>query len=187
MDKEVWKDIIGFEGRYRVSNYGNVYSIKRNILMKFHKDKDGYPRLTLTDNIKDKYTSPYRLVAEAFIPNPENKPQVNHIDFDIYNNRVENLEWCTAKENVNHSIHRNVDSCKRRLKEILERGNTKRPIIQLTLNGEYMKLYESISDAARAVGAKSIAQIRAAATGYNNAKSASGFKWTFNYKGGVSC
>jgi len=98
--EEVWKDIEGYEGLYQVSNLGRVRS--------FHGDSEkimkqtlqkGYLRITLLKNKKQKRFLSHRLVAQAFIPNPENKPQVNHIDEDKTNNRVDNLNWMTSKEN----------------------------------------------------------------------------------------
>ena len=104
-----WKDIQGYEGLYQVSNLGEVRSLKykgrNNIkILKGASDKDGYRRVALFD--KEKCRKEYRihrLVAEAFIPNPENKPQVNHIDGCKYNNIVQNLEWCTNQENHIHA------------------------------------------------------------------------------------
>lgn len=106
MDKEIWKDIDGYDGLYQVSNLGNVRSFKRGKLriMAFSTNKYGYHKITLHDNKVKKHTTIHQLVAKAFIPNPENKPQVNHINGIRNDNRLENLEWCTAKENTNHSI-----------------------------------------------------------------------------------
>lgn len=98
--KEIWKDIKGYEGLYQVSNFGRV---KRNgRILKVRVKRKGYLGVVLYNNSEPKHYTIHRLVAEAFIPNPENKPQVNHIDEDKTNNTVANLEWVTAKENANH-------------------------------------------------------------------------------------
>lgn len=104
---EVWKDISGFEGIYQVSNFGRVKRIgsgrgaKCGILK--HKSNTPYDRVLLYKNNCPTTKYVHRLVAEAFIPNPDGKPQVNHMNGDRKDNRVENLEWCTQKENAVHS------------------------------------------------------------------------------------
>lgn len=102
---EIWKDIIGFESLYEVSNYGQIRNVKTLRILKFHLETKGYLGISLRKNNKSKRFAVHRLVAIAFIPNPENKPEVNHKDGDKQNNRVDNLEWATAKENTNHSIN----------------------------------------------------------------------------------
>lgn len=100
--KEVWKDIEGYEGLYQVSNLGRVKRVTTGRILKSGKDKKGYLKVVLCkNNIKSAKTI-HRLVAQAFIPNNENKPEVNHIDENKTNNMVSNLEWMTAKENSNH-------------------------------------------------------------------------------------
>lgn len=97
--KEIWKDIEGYENRYQVSNYGNVKSLKTNKNLYCSKTKKGYLRVDLRKDKKRAMSYVHRLVAEAFIPNSENKPCINHKDCDVTNNKVDNLEWCTYKEN----------------------------------------------------------------------------------------
>ena len=110
-ESEVWKDVVGYEGIYKVSNKGNVRSVVRKDSIgrkcggrkrKHSCDKWGYLKVNLYKNGKVKTRFIHRLVAEVFLPNPNNFPQVNHIDEIKDNNDVKNLEWCTSKHNANH-------------------------------------------------------------------------------------
>jgi hypothetical protein len=115
-EKEVWKDIVGFEGLYKVSNLGRVYSVPRDIPWrgrlspcrwggKYLKTLcRGYMIARLRKNGKTYTFRIHRLVAIAFIPNPDNKPIINHIDCDTTNNKVSNLEWCNHSENTRHAF-----------------------------------------------------------------------------------
>ena len=116
---EIWKDIEGYEGLYQISNLGRVkscsklhsvkkggtYMSKERILVP-GKDKEGYLHVRLSKNWKVKLCKIHRLVALAFIPNPENYPIINHIDEIKTNNCVNNLEWCSFKYNINYSRNR---------------------------------------------------------------------------------
>lgn len=120
--KVEWKLIEGFGGTYSVSNYGEVRNNRTGKLMKPRKNEKGYLRISLTTNGKQKCMRVHRLVAQAFIPNPENKPEVNHIDFDKENNCVNNLEWVTGKENTNHSLGNRKRSNEKNYKNISNTG-----------------------------------------------------------------
>jgi hypothetical protein len=102
--KEIWKPIKSFEGLYEVSNLGRVRSLRRDIIMRTRQRNDGYVSCTLSNCGKVKNKLIHRLVAEAFIPNHKNKPEVNHIDGNKQNNCIRNLQWVTASENQIHSI-----------------------------------------------------------------------------------
>jgi hypothetical protein len=108
---EIWKDINGYEGYYQISNQGNVRSVDRfdgvhdrkGTIIKPNLKQNGYLQVGLRMHSKRKWIGVHRLVAIHFIENPDNKPQVNHIDGNKQNNTINNLEWVTAKENQNHA------------------------------------------------------------------------------------
>ena len=99
---EIWKPIKGFEGEYEISNFGQVKSLKTNIILHQYKYRGGYLEVHLRQHSKKFHKKIHRLVAEAFIPNPNNYPEVNHKDENKKNNCVENLEWCTSEYNTNY-------------------------------------------------------------------------------------
>lgn len=101
---EVWKPVHEYEGFYEVSNMGRVRSLRNNITLRPVLDSYGYSIVSLTVKGNHKCKKIHRLVAKAFIPNPEEKPCINHIDYNRSNNVVENLEWVTPKENTAHSL-----------------------------------------------------------------------------------
>ena len=115
--EEIWKDIEGYEGLYQVSNYGRVRSLPRvsksinktyggKILKLGHLDKTKHQTVTLSkDNILKTYPL-HRIVADAFIPNPDNLPCINHKDEDPTNNHIDNLEWCSYQYNINYSLYK---------------------------------------------------------------------------------
>lgn len=111
------KDIKGYEGLYAVTSCGKVWSYRSQKFLTPSKDKDGYLQLHLHKDGKRKDYKVHRLVAEAYIPNPENKSQVNHKDEVKQHNWINNLEWVTAKENANYGT-RNIRSVKNREKAI---------------------------------------------------------------------
>lgn len=98
------RDIIGYEGLYSIDTQGRVYSYKRNRFLKGGTIYTGHKIVCLYKNNVKKIHSVHRLVAEAFIPNPNNFLIVHHIDGNPQNNSVDNLKWCTQKENVHHCI-----------------------------------------------------------------------------------
>lgn len=113
--KEIFIDIVGFEGYYQISNLGNVKSLKRTIInggkptnirerILKQKTNHGYKKVCLNKLGIDKQYFIHRLIATAFIPNPENKPCVNHINGIGLDNKIENLEWCTHLENMQHAF-----------------------------------------------------------------------------------
>jgi hypothetical protein len=113
---EVWKDVPGMEGYYMVSNLCRVKGVKGHYkserLLSQENTRRGYASVTFSKNYQKVHCSIHRLMAQVFIPNPENKPCVNHKDGNKTNNLIENLEWCTYKENIHHSIHVLKNFCK---------------------------------------------------------------------------
>lgn len=171
--EEIWKPIKNYEGFYEISNLGRVRSLDRKIkqgnhfiywkgrIKKTRIDYNGYPVVTLC---KDKYSKTFylhRLLAEAFIPNPENKPFVDHINTITSDNRLENLRWTTAEENSNNTItlqHFKKDaSDKESIKIRLiarKQNNTKtgpKTVYQYTEDGNFITEHFSTADAGRAL------------------------------------
>lgn len=146
---EVWKDIKNYEGLYQISNLGRVKSFprkgtqtKEERILKYKYDKKGYCCVSL-HNKKPKPFKVHRLVAMAFIENKEGKVQVNHIDGDKKNNRVDNLEWCTNGENQKHAY-----------KIGLQKSTRKKKIKQYDLNNNFIKMWESITQASKELNIK---------------------------------
>lgn len=140
---EIWKDIKGYERLYQVSNLGKIKSLKRNKekLLKHGINNKGYQVVNLYKNNKGITKKVHRLVAEAFIPNPNNYPIVNHIDENKQNNNIFNLEWCTNEYNLNYGNakeHRIIASKSKMI-----------PIIQLDMNNNIIAKYDSIREASR--------------------------------------
>ncbi|GBD73862.1 NUMOD4 domain-containing protein [Tetragenococcus halophilus] len=155
---EIWKDIKGFEGMYQISSRGRVESLERIVMIKgfpaklkgrelhLFNRKDGYLTASLHNNGKEKRPAVHRLVAEAFIPNKENKAEVNHIDGNKQNNHVENLEWISREDNIKHGYkigliptgerHVNCKLNDKEVKEIRDRYK-KENITQYKLADEY--------------------------------------------------
>ena len=174
--EEIWKEIDGYPD-YRISNYGRVMSLKRGLkrVLKPQKDKDGYLICSLWENNKGKTLKIHRLVAEAFIPNPDNKTEIDHINTDKTDNRVENLRWVTNKENMNNPITRQNCSknnyCKGRMGS---KHHNSIPIYQLTKEGEIIKKWECAATVAKELNISSIG-IRRCCQG--KAFTAGGYVW----------
>lgn len=139
---EEWRDIKGYEGLYKISNTGKVFSCISNRLMKPVFSGSGYKQVGLSKDMKVTGKMVHRLVAEAFIPNPENKRTVNHIDGNKLNNDVSNLEWNTYSENLKHAYKHGLNYwCK-------GKGKPFRKVCMIDeYTGEILKTYDSIGEA----------------------------------------
>lgn len=165
---EQWKDISGYENKYQISNFGQVKSLNFNHsghekIMKTNPNDKGYLQICLTkNNIKHTHRV-HRLVAEAFIPNPNNLPCVNHIDETKLNNNVENLEWCTFTENTQYGT-RSI--------------RCGRPINQFSLEGDFIKTFLTSKDAERETGVYH-SHILACCHKKPHCLTTGGYKWEF--------
>ena len=136
--KEIWKDVPGYEGLYRVSNLGNVFSLRNDRCLTQRVYGDGYVRVPLVSlSGKHKLWLSHRIVALAFIPNPDNLPEVNHKDEDKTNNHRENLEWCTRKYNANYGT------------AMKRMATTNSKAVEQLSDGKVTKRWDSIKDAGR--------------------------------------
>lgn len=174
---EVWKDVKGFEGLYRVSNLGNVQSnYKRGMCignMKFNTGTNGYLYVHLHKNKHRKSCAIHQLVATAFLENTENKPQVNHINFIKTDNRLVNLEWATQSENQLHS-YRNSSRRSAMLGRFGVDNHNSKPVKQMDLMGNIVNEFSGHREAERITGISS-SKISLCVSGKR--KTTGGFAW----------
>ena len=191
---EEWRDIEGYEGYYQVSNLGRIRSLNRlvngklgskvfvkGIIRKPQISKKGYLTVILQKSHKHRTFQIHRLVASAFIPNPLNLPQVNHIDTNKENNLPENLEWITNDDNMAHAIRngcfkpftkKQYESVKRNIAIAHKRKQI--PVVQLSLDGDFINEYESITEAAKAL---KLGNGKISMCCNKKRKTCGGFKW----------
>ena len=189
-DIEVWKTAVYdgelYEGLYKVSNWGRILSLDYNHtgkpgLMNPFDNGRGYLRVGLSKNGETKKCLVHRLVAQTFIPNPENLPEVNHKDEDKTNNFVflnedgsinkekSNLEWKTHRDNINHGTHNE------RMRKTLTNGKLSKRVLQLSLSGELIREWEST----RECGRNGFDQSAVAACCRGELKQYKGFLWMY--------
>ena len=181
MDCEIWKDIEGFEGKYQVSNYGRIRNIKFFNRVNFKRDRSSkairilkpqvkrkYYVVHLSSGEKDYHLLVHRLVASAFLPNPENLPEVNHKDENQLNNHVDNLEWCTRDYNFSYGTGQ-------------ERAHNskKKKIKQLNKDGSLVRVWDSATDAATELFGNPIKKQAISRCARKERNSAYGFVWQF--------
>lgn len=191
-EQEIWRPVVGYEGWYEVSTLGRVRSLSRTILCNnryeaFYKGKI----LSPTPNVRWRYMTLYlckdgvrkrvrvhRLVAMAFLPNPDNLPEVNHKDANRQNNRLDNLEWCDRKYNSNYGDARKKQQESARKNKAYKRRPKR--ISQYSLDGTYLATYDTSYEAARAIGhPNSGSNLRACARGNSGHQTACGFVWKY--------
>lgn len=179
---KIWKDIPGLSGFYQVSNSGEIRSTGRTLVT---NNQHGFFKKTIRQKILSQHIrkgymcitilgkkySVHRLVAESFIPNPENKPQVNHKNGIKTDNRVENLEWVTAKENTEHAIKIGINKIKRGH----DHPNSK-PVGLISSSGEVVKVFATFREAAAALGLHETSVLRVCKGRY---KTAGGYSFRY--------
>lgn len=177
-EKEKWLPIKDYENCYVVSNTGIVKSLKRVNEYGYHLkehimhqtiDRNGYCKVYLTKYGKSKSKLVHRLVAEAFIPNPNNFPEINHKDENKANNMVDNLEWCTHKYNSNYGT---------RTSKIIPKTieKTRKPVKQIDEDGNVIKIWYSMNEASRKLG---IIQQNISKCCQGTRQHAGGYKWEY--------
>ena len=182
---EKWRPVVGYEGLYEVSNLGRVKSLPRvedqfygtrltsERILKQSPDKKGYMMAWLYKNKKRATMKVHRLVAIAFIPNSECKPQIDHINAIKTDNRLCNLRWCTGKENFHNPIsyRRNSDS------KFGDKNHNAKSVNQFSINGDYIRTWKCINDIKRELGFNH-PHISQCCSGKRNV--AYGFIWRYN-------
>ena len=167
MEEEIWCPIKGYEGLYGVSDQGRVRSLKfgKERILKQGRAGGGYLQVGLRKNRERKMCYVHRIVAQTFIPNPDNLPEVNHIDENKENNSVQNLEWCDRKYNINYGTRNQRQSEK-----------LSKPILQYTKYGKFVREWKSTRDVERNLGYFHNSISNCCTGRY---KSAYGFIWKF--------
>jgi hypothetical protein len=176
MKTENWVKIIGYESLYEISNFGNVRRIKRygknvsNMLLPYLSEK-GYLKVGLCGVGKKKICKVHRLVATHFVENKNNLSEINHKNCIKTDNNAENLEWCTRKQNMVHASANNLIK-----KRVGKDNQASKPVIQLSISGEFIKKWDCLSDAKKGIGVSN-AHIGCVCKGKR--KKAGGFKWEY--------
>lgn len=182
MSKELWIDIKGYEGYYQISSKCRVRSFKHNRLkiMKQTKDSGGYLMIGLSKNNTEKKYMVHNLFATYFLPNPLNYKHINHIDFNKTNNKLNNLEWCTHKINMEHAAKKPGRVwAKNWVGKFGSNHNTSKAVEQIDIKTNLViKIFGSTMDAYRELGVQP-AHISEVAIGKTNRVTAGGYKWRY--------
>lgn len=187
MEQEIWRTIPGIDNSYEASNLGRIRSLKgrkgSNYILKRQVDRYGYLYVSVSPNgRKRKAKKVHRLVAAAFIPTDNYELQVNHINGIKTDNRPENLEWCSPKENHLHALKTGLKKMdhlvENRRAATLSKNSNAKPVFQYTLDGKLVRKWDCVIEAARAMGRKGSSNIRDAC--YGRQKTSDGFKWSYH-------
>jgi len=179
--EEVWKDIVDYEGLYQISNFGRIKSMKREVcnnyllsgkqkrneMIRASFNKKGYRRISLCKNGKAKNFMVHRLVACAFVENPNNLTSINHKDENKSNNNAYNLEWCSVSYNINYGS---------RNKKVTDKLS--KAVIQITMDGNKVKEWDTIRDVERELGFNASSIIKCCKM-REKYYSAYGYKWKY--------
>lgn len=189
LEEEIWKDVVGYEGTYEVSSFGRVKSLARTVFVNKHyqpirerilainMNTGKYSVVELSMFGKHKTTLVHRLVAAAFIPNPNNLATINHIDGNKQNNRVGNLEWMTQLDNVRHAISIGIGTsgCTGRFNEKHHRSKV---VYQYDLNGVFIKQFPSLSEVGRQLNV-TICAVSMCIRNPKRLKQVRGYRWSY--------
>lgn len=186
--EENWKDILGYEGFYQVSNLGRVRSVdrivkgvfgsiqhKKSVILAPAMNAAGYYFVVLTKNAKGKAFRVHRLVAEAFIPNPCNYPIINHKDENKLNNNVNNLEWCTYSYNTTYN---NSMARRQNTKNKNRSYGCEKKVYQYSIDGHLIKIWKSLIEVSRELHVP-WGNIANCCRGTKYRHTAYGYKWSY--------
>ncbi len=162
--------------KYIVYEDGRIYSKRYNKFLTPKRNWDGYLRIQIWENATCHMIYWHRVIAETFLPNPDNKPCVNHKDGNKQNNHVDNLEWCTQQENIKHAYETGLSTHRPRNWDVLSRA-----VDQLDLDGNYIRTFPSIIEAKRQLNLSG-SGINNVCKGKKNYNTAGGFKWRYSEK-----
>lgn len=198
--KEIWKDIPDYEGYYQVSNLGRVKGVERFVkqglairhvkerFLKVYRGWQGYSCVTLCKDKKSKPVPLHRLIAEAFIPNPDNKPEIDHINTIRTDFRLENLRWVTHSENMRNPITKKLVDVNARSKDAIRKGvkskilrkrkTAPKRVYQFNLKGEFIAEYESAREASRVTGVTAMTIAEVSRGGLRGRQSCGGYLWS---------
>lgn len=165
--EEIWADIEGYENLYAISSKGRCWSYKTNKFLKENINNDGYLRFSLFKDGEHKRYLAHRLVAKSFVDNPNQYPEINHINENVKDNCVENLEWCTHKQNINYG------SRNKKVSLALKNNQNSAKRVQ---NIDTLNIYDSLTKAEKETG---ICKTQICLCCKFKAKTAGGYRWRY--------